>query len=175
MSRSTFLRSLVAVMIGASAVAAQQAPPGMPGAGAGVPAPMDGARFLLAHTGELQLTDQQVTRLAAIARRAETRRRALRATLDSARTTAERRAAPDDSARPPRPRRFGPGGPGGPPPVSEQQMQQLRDQAHTELRDALAILTDEQLAQAWEMIAMPRRGGGGPGGPPGAGRRQGRR
>src|SRR5829696_5067112 len=43
------------------------------------------AQMLLAHTGELGLTDAQVVRLAGIARRAETRRASLRASMDSAR------------------------------------------------------------------------------------------
>src|SRR5437867_12003455 len=38
------------------------------------------AQLLLAHTGELDLTDAQVVKLAAIARRGETQRRAMRAT-----------------------------------------------------------------------------------------------
>jgi hypothetical protein len=37
----------------------------------------------------------------------------------------------------------------------------MRDQAHTDLRDAIAVLTVEQQALGWEMMA--RRGG--PGGP----------
>jgi len=40
------------------------------------PMMMDAASMFLAHTGELQLTDAQVTRLAAIARRAEAREKA---------------------------------------------------------------------------------------------------
>ena len=48
----------------------------------------DPAQFLLAHTGELELTDAQVTRLAAIARRSAERRRALRVQMDSMRPSA---------------------------------------------------------------------------------------
>ena len=40
---------------------------------------MDAASMFLAHTGELQLTDAQVTRLAAIARRSEARQKAMHA------------------------------------------------------------------------------------------------
>src|ERR1051325_6264204 len=66
------------------------------GGGGGAMAPMDGpmmgamggplgntAQFLLAHTGDLKLTDQQVVRLAAIARRADERGRSMRTSLDS--------------------------------------------------------------------------------------------
>jgi len=158
MRRSTLVRSLLVVVTGAASAAAQAprgpAPEGMPGAGGPPPAALDGATFLLAHTGELQLTDQQVVRLAAIARRTESRHRTLRATFDSARA-AERRAASGDSARPRPPRGFGAG---GPPPMTEQQMQQLRDQARADLRDAISVLTADQQAQAWEMVAMRRAG-----------------
>jgi hypothetical protein len=37
-----------------------------------------------------------------------------------------------------------------------QAIQQAREQEHAELRDALAVLTPDQLAQAWEMVS--RRG-----------------
>src|SRR5438552_17012766 len=55
-----------------------------------------GAEFLLAHTGELQLTDAQVVRLAAIARRTEARRNAMRTSLESIRPKI---AVRPDSAR----------------------------------------------------------------------------
>jgi len=106
------------------------------------PAPMRGApgvEMLLSQTGALQLTDQQVVRLAAIARRAADRRRALRTRLDSLRP----RFAPGDSAA----RRQRPAGP--PMDVLERE----REAAHNDLRDALAVLTADQQARAWEMIA----------------------
>src|SRR2546423_13470616 len=66
--------------------------PGPPGPGEpGMQAPMgrrpggSTAQFLLAHTGELDLNDAQVVKLAAIARRAEARRRSMRASADSMR------------------------------------------------------------------------------------------
>jgi hypothetical protein len=118
-------------------------------------APMRGApgvEMLLSQTGALQLTDQQVVRLAAIARRAEDRRRALRTRLDSLRP----RLAPGDSAT--RRQRFA-----GPP---TEVLEREREAAHTDLREALAVLTADQQARAWEMIterrAMPM--GAGPGG-----------
>jgi hypothetical protein len=117
---------------------------------------MDVAGRFLAQTGELKLTDQQVTRLAGIARRSAEHRQAMRASLDSL-----------------RPARFG--APGaerdsvrrqGPPAAARALATRMRDQAHADLRDALAVLTPDQLATAWGMMA--RRGGtdagGGPGG-----------
>jgi hypothetical protein len=122
--------------------------PGMPGM-PGMAGPMGGigggslASRLLASTGELKLTDQQVVRLAAIARREADQRQTLRVRMDSLRTrlradtTARRRAFTDNQA----------------------DFQRLRDQARTDVRDALAVLTPDQQAQAWEMPGL--RGGGG--------------
>jgi hypothetical protein len=117
---------------------------------------MDVASRFLAQTGELKLTDQQVTRLAAIARRSAEHRQAMRTSLDSL-----------------RPAGFGPPGAArdsvrrqGPPPAARALATRMRDQAHADLRDALAVLNPDQLATAWGM--MSRRGGsGGRGGPGG--------
>ena len=112
-----------------------------------------GAEFLLAHTGELQLTDAQVVRLAAIARRAETRRKAMRTSLDSLRPREPVRA--DSIRRGERmriPENFD---------ALRRTMEQQRDQERAELRDAIAVLTADQQAQAWEMVSG--RGGDGPG------------
>ena len=110
------------------------------------------ADFLLAHTGDLALTDAQVVRLAAISRRTDARRKAMMARLDSARAAA--RPAPGDSA--------GPRGRGARPPVpDEAAMRQARDQMHADVRDAIAVLTPHQQATAWMMVA----GGPPPGGP----------
>ena len=114
----------------------------------------DPAQFLLAHTGELKLTDAQVTRLAAIARRSAERRRSVRAQMDSMRP--ERTAGPqrpDSAARARMRQRFDEMRPA---------MQRLRDQSQSDRRDAIAILTPDQQAQAWERIAASgrmRRGG----------------
>jgi hypothetical protein len=117
---------------------------------------MDVASRFLAQTGELKLTDQQVTRLAAIARRSAEHRQAVRAGLDSLRLT--RFGSPGatrDSVR-----RH------GPPAAARALGTRLRDQGYVDLRDALAVLTPDQLARAWGMTA--RRGGAGaPGGPGG--------
>ena len=60
---------------------------GMPMAGQmGAPMGARTAQMLLARTAELDLTDAQVVKLAAIARKAEARHRARQAAMDSART-----------------------------------------------------------------------------------------
>src|SRR6476661_2696101 len=108
-----------------------------PPAGRVGPAPMgpagDVASFLLSHTGELKLTDQQVTRLAAIARRTADRRQAAMRTMDSLMARGPRR---DSAGR----GRFAPS------PELRATAQRLRDQRHSDLRDALAVLTPDQQA-----------------------------
>jgi hypothetical protein len=110
---------------------------GPPPGALGAPA----AQMLLAETGALQLTDAQVVRLAAIARRADDRHRALRTRLDSLRP---RRVTGDTSAR--RDRTM--------PPMDL--LDHEREATHTDLGDALAVLTADQQARAWEMVAMRR-------------------
>jgi len=154
----TFARAVgMTLFLAAATVEAQQ--PGGPPPGGGRPAfgmiagvPGRGgaspiaatADFLLAHTGDLALTDAQVVRLAAISRRTEARRKAMMAQVDSARAAA--RPAPGDSASSGGRRR----GPAGPPPAD---LQRARDQVHTDVRDAIAVLTPDQQANAWMMIA----------------------
>ena len=139
----------------------------------------DPAQFLLAHTGELALTDAQVTRLAAIARRSAERRQSLRAQMDSMRPermTGRPGARPDSAARERARQRLDQMRPA---------MDRLRAQSQADRRDAIAVLTPDQQAQAWERIASGgrgqrggmRRGGGaapGPGfnGPPRPGPRR---
>jgi hypothetical protein len=105
--------------------------------------PPPGVEMLLSQTGALQLTDAQVVRLAAIARRAEDRHRALRTRLDSLRPR-RAPAARDSSSRRERPM----------PPTDL--FERERDASHADLRDALAVLTADQQARAWEMIAARR-------------------
>ena len=119
------------------------------------------ADFLLAHTGDLALTDAQVVRLAAISRRMEARRKALVTRVDSAR--AANRPAPGDSAGAGRGRR-----PAGLPSA---ELQQIRDQVRADMRDAISVLTADQQATAWMMIAGGGPLGGGPGGPRWSGNR----
>lgn len=95
------------------------------------------AGMLLAHTGELKLTDQQVTRLAAIARRTDDRHRAMRASMDSmmkAHAGMAPAAMHEEMMKS-----------GGAP------MQKMHDQEMADVRDALAVLTIDQQAQAWMM------------------------
>ena len=136
-------------------------PGGMGGRGGAVDDP---AQYLLAQTGELNLTDAQVTRLAAIARRSAERRRAFRAQMDSIRPaqgfTGTR---PDSAARARMRQRF---------EQMQPAMQRLRDQSQADRRDAIAILTPDQQARAWERIAASgrmQRGGMGRGFRPGRG------
>jgi hypothetical protein len=132
----------------ATSIGAQ--PSGRPGFGMMPRGPSGGASpiaatadFLLAHTGDLALTDAQVVRLAAISRRTDARRRSMMARMDSARAAA--RPAPGDSAG----RRGRGGRPAGAPPA---ELQQARDQMRTDLRDAIAVLTADQQASAWMLI-----------------------
>jgi Spy/CpxP family protein refolding chaperone len=109
-----------------------------------------GAEFFLARTGDLRLTDAQVVRLAAIARRAADRRRAMRAIMDSvapARRGGMRMDSTDRAARTREMERV------------RARFDREREQGRTDLRDAIAVLTPEQQAMAWEMAAS---------GPPGA-------
>ena len=99
--------------------------------------------FLLAHTGQLQLTDQQVVKLAAIARRAADRHKAMHASFDSLR------------------KQFRSGDSGmrhheGPPPQLRAAMEKEHDANHADLRDALAALTPDQQASAWELVSERR-------------------
>ena len=133
MARLTAALVLGGALAMASAAHAQPAGPPM-----GFPS-RDVASMLLAHTGELKLSDPQVTRLAAIARRTAERRQSMRASLDSVRPVR-------DSVR------------RGPPLAARAFVERMRDQTHTDLRDALSVLTADQQATAWEMVAA--RGGG---------------
>ena len=171
----TLIRALSVLLLATTATSASAQPGGPGGSGRRGPGPTSGgmgrgaaagavgatADFLLAHTGDLALTDAQVVRLAAISRRTEARRKTMAARMDSVR--AADRPARDDSAAD-RGRR----GPDGPPPAEPQQM---RDQVRSDVRDAISVLTADQQASAWMMIAggpalgAGRRGPGGPGGP----------
>jgi hypothetical protein len=135
----------------AATIAAAQAPGGAPqGPGAGPASRGPGTGFLLAHTGELQLSDAQVVRLAAIARRAEARRQALRASSDSVLRRFEPGAPRSDSAARAARRRM----------VDQMRgnFDRVREQDRSDLRDAIAVLTPDQQARAWEMMARGGRG-----------------
>jgi hypothetical protein len=152
------------------ALRAQMPGPGRPGGpgmmmrgpgGPGGPGGARGADFLLGHTGQLQLTDAQVVRLAAVARRADARHRAMRVSMDSA-----RRAMPaprPDSASRRRMQRPSQ----AQMDAARKSMEQMRDSERADLRDAIAVLTPDQQAQAWEMVGHEGHGGPGRhGGPP---------
>lgn len=140
----SLLLVLATASLGAQPRAGRPGPgfgPGGPGRGGASPIGAT-ADFLLAHTGDLALTDAQVVRLAAISRRTDARRKAMIARMDSARAA----PAPGDSARP-RGRGLRPGA----PPSAE--LARARDQMHADVRDAIAVLTPDQQATAWMMIA----------------------
>jgi hypothetical protein len=137
----------------ATMTAAAQAPGGPPSGPdvAGRTARGQRTSFLLARTGELQLTDAQVVRLAAIARRSEARRAALRASRDSLRSRVTAGQPQSDSAaRIARRRMF---------EQARGTMERVREQERADLRDAIAVLTPDQQARAWEMVARGGRGG----------------
>ena len=131
-----------------------------PTLGAQMPGPGHGpaVTFLLSHTGQLQLTDQQVVKLAAIARRAADRHKAMHAAFDS--LHAQFRGGGDSGVRHHE----------GLPPQFRAAMEKERDANHADLRDALAVLTPDQQASAWELVSQrrlirfrhmgPRRDGG---------------
>ena len=127
-------------------------PRGMgPGAGQrGAGPTQDPAEFLLSHTGEFKLTDAQVTRLAAIARRSADRRRSMRTQLDSMRSNFARGGRPDSAARSEMRQRL---------EQMRPQMDRMREQSQNDRRDAIAVLTPDQQAQAWDRIATMGRGG----------------
>jgi hypothetical protein len=133
--------ALISLASATTAFAQGPVPPmGGPQQGRG-PAGAPAAQMLLARTGELGLTDAQVVRLAAIARRAETRRAGLRAAMDSARQRFTTGQGADTAAR----RQF------------RQRMiadaEKARDAARVDQRDAIAVLNADQQAKAWEMVA----------------------
>lgn len=163
MKRQLFLAAIVslagAFTLGAQEPRGQRGPGPMPGPGGmgarGSGAVDDPAQFLLGRTGELGLTDAQVTRLAAIARRSAERRRATRMQMDSLQSQRTAGAGRPDSAGRARMRQ-----------QFEQMrpaMERLRAQAQTDRRDAIAVLTPDQQARAWERIAASGRTRGGMG------------
>jgi hypothetical protein len=117
--------------------------PGMAGMKGGV------ASMLLGQTAALMLSDQQVVRLASLARAAESQQAMMRTTMDSM-----HRAMMGSHAT---------GGAMSQMTMSQMQMSQMQmspamdarmkaahEQMHANVRDALAVLTPDQLATAWE-------------------------
>ena len=110
--------------------------PGMRGQGESI------ASMLLARTAELKLTDQQVTKLAAIARREGDRRTAMHAHMDSL-MHAEHMQVTAGQQSAPRPMMM--------MHDRDPMMDRMREQDHADLRDALGVLSIDQLADAWVM------------------------
>lgn len=107
---------------------------------------MSVSEMFLAHTGDLQLTDAQVTKLAAIARRVDARQKAMRARMDSSmRAMHERVEVSRD---------------GGPPMAGAMMMRMAmpsdadRKAQHEDDREAFSVVTPDQMATAWEMMMM---------------------
>jgi hypothetical protein len=125
-------------------LAAAQGPGGdgpMPRAG-GPGGPSGGfASMLLAGVADLKLTDAQVTRLAAIARRTAEQRRPMQTRMDSLRRVM--REPGNDSARRDAMMRRG--------EAARTLMEQVATQERAARRDALAVLTTDQVAQLFEM------------------------
>jgi len=105
------------------------------------------AQHFLAHTAQLQLNDQQVTRLAAIARRAESRDQARRTAFDSLRARSMTSSA-DSATRAARRMELA--------NSMRTAMERARDERHADLRDALAVLNADQQARAWELRTAGR-------------------
>jgi Spy/CpxP family protein refolding chaperone len=136
-------------------------PRGRMGGGGAPGGPMGNtASFLLAHTGDLKLTDAQVVRLAAIARRADERMHAMRTSMDSVRPACGPNGC-DSTARAEMRRRA---------ERMRPAMERALEQSRTERRDAIAVLTPDQQGQAWDLVSMAGRRAGFGGGMRGRGR-----
>lgn len=143
MRRSSLALALAgALSLPAAAATAQMTPPPGHSAMAGMPAMMaahNAAQALLAHSAELKLSDQQVVKLNQIAQRVEAMHKAH---MDSVHA-----------------KMGAPGGGGAMPKMSPAQMQQMHDQMRADVRDALSVLTPDQLADAWMLVVMHAHGG----------------
>jgi len=146
------IRTIALLSFAAAATLGAQGPGGPPPAAAGgelggrsAPA----AKLLLSNTAELDLTDAQVVRLAAIARRSEARRRSMRASMDSARTRFGQPNASDSVAR----RQFR--------DRMRADLDRAADQMRADQRDAIAVLTPDQQSRAWDLVSNRGRGAGG--------------
>ena len=143
------MRSMISTLAlvcfaGMAPLSAQMAgPPGGPPGGGGMHR-MSAAALFLGHTGDLQLTDQQVTKLAGIARRSAERHKAMRASFDSAAHAIMGGG---------RPMRGDTAGRGARRTAMMEAFKKAHEAEHADLRDALTVLTPDQLAKAWEMVA----------------------
>ena len=148
--RMTSIRSGLLITVITAGTVAAQAP--APGGARGMPGRTTAnlAQHFLAHTAQLQLNDQQVTRLAAIARRAESRDQARRVAFDSLRARSMTSAA-DSATRAARRMELA--------NSMRTAMERARDERHADLRDALAVLNADQQARAWELRTAGRGAG----------------
>lgn len=112
------------------------------------PMMMDAASMFLGHTGDMQLTDAQVTRLAAIARRSEARHKAMHARMDSMVVMRGQSEQSEDG--------------GGarfsmmmrvPVPTEAERKAQ-----HEDDREAFAVPSADQLATVWELMMARHHG-----------------
>jgi hypothetical protein len=106
---------------------------------------MDVASMFLAHTGDLQLSDAQVTKLAAIARRSESRRKAMHERMDSTMKSMHAEMSRDGNGAPAAPRAM---------MMMHMPMPSEADRKaqHEDDREAFSVPTPDQLATAWEMM-----------------------
>ncbi len=121
---------------------APDGPPPMGGTGPGRGGAGRGAAFLLSHTGDLELTDAQVVKLAAIARRGAVRLRGMQARMDSVGMRLGGPQAPGDSAARRQPRER-----------MRTEARRLHEQLAADQRDAITVLTPDQQARAWQMVS----------------------
>ena len=107
---------------------------------------MNVAEMFLAHTGDLQLSDAQVTKLAAIARRSEARQKATQARMDSSMKSMHERVEVSRDGN----------GNGAPRAMMMMRMpmpsEADRKAQHEDDREAFSVPTPDQLATAWEMM-----------------------
>jgi len=165
MYRAHLIAAAALLVAGAPAVRAQRGPGGPGQAPFGVM--RDGgplgatAEFLLSHTGDLRLSDNQVVRLASIARRSAERRRTMRDSLEDMRPAMRGPMRGDSVDRAQRRQEFERNA-----ERMRARMDRLREQSEDDRRDAIAVLTADQQAQAWELVATRGRGmsGGRPSG-----------
>jgi hypothetical protein len=140
MSRRSLL--LLAALMASAAPVVAQAQQARPEARHQMPAargPLaNPAQFLLSQTSTLELTDQQVLQLAELARAADARREALRADLQAARPAQPPESNTDRSALRTR---------------LQAAREEYRSTLERERVAAIALLTPEQQARAWELLA----------------------
>lgn len=157
--KMSIVRTAMALTLAGGSMLMAQGPGGPGGQGMGMGMPMGAqpaprgpgaAEYFLAHVGELQLTDAQVTRLAAIARRAETHRQAQRTAMDSMRSRMMANPPADSAARAARRAAM--------QSTMRSTMERTREQHQADLRDALAVLTPDQQARAWQLRGPRDRG-----------------